>query len=105
MHIKSTLTTTVTLSLKTVSVLKAHLKSFIEDEQVETFLPRLESTLDLLDWNASQEPCEMTLDVLHQHSVLPLKIFLQSGEEAKFTQSQLRAVRRLGHQRSLFMGQ
>ncbi|KAG8273010.1 hypothetical protein J6590_030618 [Homalodisca vitripennis] len=42
---------------------------------------RLKSTLELLDWNTSQEPCNFSLNVLHQLSVLSLQLSLQSGEQ------------------------
>ena len=71
----------------------------------ETILPRLECSLELLGWNASQEPCNVSLDVLHRLPVLSLQLSLQSGEQKKITRSQVRAVRRLGHHGGLALGQ
>ncbi|KAG8267014.1 ATPdependent RNA helicase [Homalodisca vitripennis] len=39
--------------------------SFCINTPAEMILPRLESSLELLDWIASQEPCNISLDVLH----------------------------------------
>ncbi|KAG8283952.1 hypothetical protein J6590_003644 [Homalodisca vitripennis] len=41
---------------------------------VEAILPRLERTLELLDWNVSS-------DVLHRLPVLSLQLSLHSGEQ------------------------
>ncbi|KAG8265746.1 hypothetical protein J6590_042102 [Homalodisca vitripennis] len=58
-------------------------------------LPRLESALELLDWTG------MPLRNLVTPSASPST--LSSARGKKFTRSQFRAVRRLGHHRGLFM--
>ncbi|XP_071037912.1 cyclin-dependent kinase 1 [Parasteatoda tepidariorum] len=71
----------------------------------EMILPRLEGTLELLNRNASQEPCYMSLDVLYRLPVLSLQFSLQSGEQKKVTRCQVRAIGRLEHQGGLTLGQ
>ncbi|KAG8252067.1 protein kinase A regulatory subunit binding [Homalodisca vitripennis] len=60
--------------------------------------------LELLDWNASQELCNVSLDVLHRQPVLSLQLSLQLEEQIKFTQSQVRAVKKPGYNGGLDLG-
>jgi len=76
-----------------IFVRSVQLKFFVSsctDTPAETMLPRLESTLERLNWNASQGPSNLSLYVLRQ--CFPFSYFF-GGTNEKLARTQVRAVK------------